>query len=114
MERHTWRFSVGLLLVAGCVAQTVHPPRALTWQETEEEFRKNNPTLLAGQQTIDEARADEITAYLRPNPDFTFSADGTQIAPHRGVWQPFAGTCVTPSVSYLHGLDHKRELRRAV
>ena len=114
MQRHTWRLSVGLLLAAGCAAQTAHPPRALTWQEAEEEFQKNNPTLLAGQQTIDEARADEITAYLRPNPDFTFSADGTQIAPHRGIWQPFAGTFFTPSVSYLHERDHKRELRLAV
>lgn len=114
MQRHTWRLSVGLLLAAGCAAQTAHPSRALTWQEAEEEFQKNNPTLLAGQQTIDEARADEITAYLRPNPDFTFSADGTQIAPHRGIWQPFAGTFFTPSVSYLHERDHKRELRLAV
>lgn len=114
MQRHTWRLSIGLLFAAGCAAQTAHPPRALTWQETEEEFRKNNPTLLAGQQTIAEARADEITAYLRPNPDLTLSTDGTQIAPHRGIWQPFAGTFFTPSVSYLHERDHKRELRLAV
>src|SRR5579884_1791004 len=111
MQRHTWRLSVGLLLAAGCAAQTAHPSRALTWQEAEEEFQKNNPTLLAGQQTIDEARADEITAYLRPNPDFTFSTDGTQLAPYNGVYRPFAGTQYGPAISYLHERQHKRELR---
>jgi cobalt-zinc-cadmium efflux system outer membrane protein len=95
------------------VAQTANPPQALTWQETEARFRANNPTLLAGQVTIDESRADEITAYLRPNPDFTFSADGTQITPYGGVWRPFSGTFISPQVSYLHERDHKRELRLA-
>jgi cobalt-zinc-cadmium efflux system outer membrane protein len=95
------------------MAQTATPTRVLTWQETEDVFRANNPTLLAGKETIDESRADEITAYLRPNPDFTMSADGTQIAPHLGVWQPFGGTFWSPSISYLHERGHKRELRLA-
>jgi cobalt-zinc-cadmium efflux system outer membrane protein len=56
-------------------------------------------------------RAEEITAYLRPNPQFTASADGTQIAPHDGAWQPFKGTDVVPTLSYLHEREHKRELR---
>ena len=56
-------------------------------------------------------KAEEITANLRPNPTFTTTVDGTQIAPHDGVWQPLAGTFVEPSVSYLHERDHKRELR---
>jgi cobalt-zinc-cadmium efflux system outer membrane protein len=114
MRRHSWRLCTGLLIATGCLAQTATPTRVLTWQETENVFRANNPTLLAGKETIDESRADEITAYLRPNPDFTFSADGTQIAPHQGVWQPFAGTFWSPDVSYLHERDHKRELRLAV
>jgi cobalt-zinc-cadmium efflux system outer membrane protein len=53
----------------------------------------------------------EITAYLRPNPQFTFSTDGTQLARHNGVWQPLAGTQYQPNVSYLHEREHKRELR---
>jgi cobalt-zinc-cadmium efflux system outer membrane protein len=56
-------------------------------------------------------RAEEITAYLRPNPQFTGTVDGTQIAPNQGVWKPLAGTFVSPGVSYLHERDHKRELR---
>ncbi|MBV9404462.1 MAG: hypothetical protein JO211_03890, partial [Acidobacteriaceae bacterium] len=111
MRRLNWRLYIGLLFAAGCLAQTSTSPRALTWQETEERFRANNPTLLAGKANIDEARADEITAYLRPNPDFTFSTDGTQIAPYEGVWRPFAGTLFVTSFSYLHERRHKRELR---
>jgi cobalt-zinc-cadmium efflux system outer membrane protein len=112
MQRRIWRLSIGLLFAAGCWAQA-GTPRALTWQETQERFRANNPTLLAGQVTIDESRADEITAYLRPNPDFTLTTDGTQISPSQGVWRPFAGTLFTPCLSYLHERQHKRELRLA-
>ncbi len=61
---------------------------------------------------VDEMRAEEITAYLRPNPQLSVTADGTQIAPHNGVWEPLAGTFVVPGVSYLHERDHKRELRQ--
>jgi cobalt-zinc-cadmium efflux system outer membrane protein len=111
MRRLHWRLCSGLLLAAGCLAQTATSPRALTWQETVTRFKANNPTLLAGQFNIDESRADEITAYLRPNPDFTASTDGYQIYPHEGVWRPFSGVFFSPGFSYLHERDHKRELR---
>ncbi len=111
MQRLNWRMSIGLLLAVGCAAQLATSPQALTWRETQERFRTNNPTLLAGKVNVDESRADEITAYLRPNPDFTLSTDGTQITPYRGIWQPFAGTFVSPNISYLHERQHKRELR---
>src|ERR1035438_7271989 len=56
-------------------------------------------------------KSAEITAFLRPNPQFTLSADGTQIARHNGVWQPLTGTQYQPNVSYLHERQRKRELR---
>jgi len=62
-------------------------------------------------QLFNESRADEITAYLRPNPDLTLLVDGTQISPSAGIWRPFSGTLFSPSVSYLHERKHKRELR---
>ena len=62
MQRHNWRLYIDLLFVSGCLAQTATPPQALTWQEIQNRFRANNPTLLAWKATIDEARADEITA----------------------------------------------------
>src|SRR5579875_2994188 len=114
MERRFKRLSIGLLLATGCMAQSTTQSRTLTWQEAQQEFKVNNPQLLAGQVTIDESRADEITAYLRPNPDFTVSTDGTQIAKHDGIFRPFSGTFVSPEISYLHERQHKRELRLAV
>jgi cobalt-zinc-cadmium efflux system outer membrane protein len=99
--------SVMLLLGAGvCSAQ-----QALTWDQIRSKFEANNPALKADALSVDEMHASEITAFLRPNPQFTIAADGTQIAPHNGVWQPFAGTDVVPTLSYLHERDHKRELR---
>jgi outer membrane protein, heavy metal efflux system len=92
----------------GAAAQTRSP---MTWEQVRQRFQQNNPTLLAGELNIDESRAQEITAYLRPNPDFTQSSDGTQIIPNNGVWQPFAGTQFTSAIGYLHERQHKRELR---
>jgi cobalt-zinc-cadmium efflux system outer membrane protein len=97
---------VAALLAHSCLAQ-----KALTWQEVRDKFDKANPSLLAGQIGIDESRASEITAYLRPNPGLTLSEDGTQLAPYRGVWQPLTGTALTANFSYLHERQHKRELR---
>lgn len=85
--------------------------RAYTWQELRDKFLAASPTLAAGRIGISESRAQEITAFLRPNPDFTFGEDGTQLAPSQGVWRPFSGTQFTTSFSYLHERRHKRELR---
>jgi outer membrane protein, heavy metal efflux system len=98
--------SVCLVLPAGAVAQN-----PLSWQDVRDKFEASNPTLRAGQIGIDESRAQEITAFLRPNPSFTLTADGTQIAPRSGIWRPLAGTYETPGISYLHERQHKRELR---
>ncbi len=85
---------------------------SFTWQEVRDRFQTNNPTLRAAAISIDESRAQEITAYLRPNPDFSELVDGTQIAPHEGIWQPLSGTLFQSTLSYLHERQHKRELRR--
>ncbi len=85
--------------------------QALTWDQVKAKFEATNPALRADADSVDEMRAEEITAYLRPNPTFTATADGTQIAPNHGIWQPMAGTWVQPNFSYLHERDHKRELR---
>lgn len=112
MERHIWRICLGLLsTAAGLLAQTATPPHALSWQETQAKFKANNPALAAGQVTIDESRADEVSAYLRPNPNLNLSID--QITPYPGdhgfrpIWQLFP----SGSLDYLHERQHKRELR---
>ncbi len=98
-------------LLAQTAPQPAPAPAVWTWDTVKNNFELNNITLLASRLNIDELKAQEITAHLRPNPDFTFSADGTQIAPSHGVWQPFAGTFISPGVSYLFERRGKRGLR---
>ncbi len=102
-----WRLLVTIVLTRNVLAQT-----AFTWQQVKEKFEATNPTLKAAQASIDESRASEITAYLRPNPDFTEATDGTQISRYQGVWRPLAGTQFSSAISYLHERRSKRELRR--
>ena len=85
--------------------------QALTWDQVKAKFEISNPALKADALNVDETQAAEITAFLRPNPQYTLLTDGTQLLPHNGVWQPLAGTEIQNSVSYLHERDHKRELR---
>jgi cobalt-zinc-cadmium efflux system outer membrane protein len=103
-----WPVLTLALLVAssGACAQ-----QALTWDQVKARFEASNPALKADADNVDEMKAEEITAFLRPNPQFSLLADGTQIASHDGAWTPFKGTYEEPSVSYLHERDHKRELR---
>lgn len=101
-----------LILSAQLYSQNAAPPVQIwSWEQVKDEFRLQNTTLLASKLNIDELKAQEITAHLRPNPDFTLTADGTQITPSHGVWQPFAGTFVSPGVSYLFERRNKRGLR---
>src|ERR1700674_4093073 len=109
MQKTPWRCSALFLLLG--LALEAGAQQALTWEQVRNRFEKSNPTLLADRLNVDESKAQEITAFLRPNPDFTLTADGTQIAPQKGVWRPFAGTFETPGISYLHERRHKRELR---
>jgi outer membrane protein, heavy metal efflux system len=103
-----WYGSVALLF-AFC--RNASGQDAWTWQKVQERFEANNPTLLADKLSIGESQAQEITAFLRPNPTFTLLADGTQVAPDRGVWRPVRGTFESPGISYLHERQRKRELR---
>jgi cobalt-zinc-cadmium efflux system outer membrane protein len=97
---------VGLMQIAA-FGQT-----AFTWQQIVQKFEATNPTMKANQLNIDESRAAEITAYLRPNPDFSVSADGFQVHSNNGIYRPLSGVVIVPGISYLHEREHKRELRR--
>ena len=90
----------------------VHGQTGLSWDQVKTKFESANPTLRADAINVDEMKAEEIMAYLRPNPQFTISSDGTQVAPHSGVWQPTKGTQLVNTFSYLHEREHKRELRQ--
>jgi outer membrane protein, heavy metal efflux system len=112
VHRQNWRVYCGFLLAAECLAQSVSPPRAITWREAQDRFRANNPTLAAGQVAVDEARAEETTAFLRPNPNLTLGWD--QLTPfNTNPYRPVAQSYLFWSVDYLHEREHKRELRLA-
>ena len=102
-----WFCALGIALLG----VTASAQQALTWDQVKTKFEAVNPALKADADNVDEMRAEEITAFLRPNPQFTISVDGNQVAPKNGVWTPFKGTTEQPNFSYLHERKHKRELR---
>ncbi|MGB7760121.1 MAG: TolC family protein, partial [Bryobacteraceae bacterium] len=68
------------------------------------------PNLRAGVLNIQESKAEEITAFLRPNPNLTAGLDQLQpfnINPYR----PLAYALPLVAFDYLHERQHKRELR---
>lgn len=110
MQRFIRRLSCGMLFGA-ILAGNVFAQQALTWQEIRARFEAANPSLRAGQIGIDESRANEITAYLRPNPNFSVIADQIDpfsSGPHHST---FGFLLSVAAVSYLHERQHKRELR---
>jgi cobalt-zinc-cadmium efflux system outer membrane protein len=101
-----------LLLTSACLAAaSASGQAAFSWEQIKARFESANPVLQADSVNVDEMKAEEITAYLRPNPQYTLSSDGTQLAPHNGAWQPTKGTQVQNVFSYLHERQRKRELR---
>jgi cobalt-zinc-cadmium efflux system outer membrane protein len=109
MSKTRWRCSALLLLLGWGVKAGAQ--QALTWEQVRNRFENNNPTLQAGQFSISESKAQEITAYLRPNPNFTATADQIDPFPGGPPHGPFAYFLPVASVNYLHERQHKRELR---
>src|SRR5262245_29601730 len=106
-----WRTCLGCVLVA-CVTTTAAaqaPQTALTWQEIRDRFRAANPLLRAGLIGIDESKAAEVTAHLRPNPQWSLALD--QVG-NTQQGNPFSASSLYTSFSYLHERQQKRELRR--
>ncbi len=99
-----------VLLIAGCLSHSLFAQQPLTWQQIRERFEATNPTLQAARIGIEESRTQEVTAYLRPNPSFTFTFDQIQ-AFTPNPYRPFAFALPFYSASYLHERRHKRELR---
>ncbi len=116
-QRKLWLLLVMVLGATTSYAQgpvpspAPQPVQNWTWDQVKDRFEMSNTTLQAARLNIDELKAQEITAHLRPNPDVTLSADGTQVTPSNGVWTPFTGTFVSPGVAYLFERRNKRGLR---
>jgi outer membrane protein, heavy metal efflux system len=102
---------VCLVLLTVGAASRAQGQKVMTWEEVRAEFEANNPTLQAGKLGIEESKADEISAYLRPNPNFTALLD--QIDPFTtNPSRPLAMALPSGTVTYLHERRHKRELRK--
>jgi cobalt-zinc-cadmium efflux system outer membrane protein len=110
------------LFIATALAKNGFAQKAMTWQEVRDKFEAANPTLQAGQIGIDESRAQEITAYLRPNPTaslltdqlypfYTDAFSGTKGTAANIGYRPFENSLVEGTLAYLHERQHKRELR---
>ncbi|MGD0230968.1 MAG: TolC family protein [Syntrophorhabdales bacterium] len=80
----------------------------LTWQQVRAKFIATNPTLLAGRLGIEESKAEEITANLRPNPQFTAATD--YIHPFKS-YGALEDAQPSVSVGYLIERMNKRGLR---
>jgi hypothetical protein len=89
IQRCFW-FSVLVFGVAASLsAQTPvpQPAQSWTWENVKDRFEQNNPTLMADKLNIDESKAQEITAHLRPNPQLGLLSD--QITPL--IWERSTG-----------------------
>src|SRR5262249_26537871 len=102
------RFIMGALLAVS-VPIDARGQTPLTWPEVRSRFQSTNPTLQAGRIGVDESKAVEITAFLRPNPQWTMTFDQIGNTDQGTI---FAASTLGTSVSYLHERDGKRELRR--
>lgn len=109
--RLTGRVWLTMALACAAPLRPAYAQKPLSWDQLKEQFEATNPALRAARIGVNKSRAAEITAYLRPNPDFTLSSDGTQISSYAGHWQPFTGTQISSALSYLVERQGKRELR---
>ena len=98
-----------LVLTLHCLTQTLLAQQSFTWQEIRGKFESTNPALRASQIGIEESKAAEITAFLRPNPQQSLIVD--QIG-NTASGTVFSASTVTTVFSYLHERQRKRELRR--
>jgi cobalt-zinc-cadmium efflux system outer membrane protein len=99
----------GLLLIVFPLCLRSWAQEPWTWEKVREQFETNNPTLRAGRLQVDEAKADEVTANLRPNPQLSVVLDQftvfnpSVLSANNAQW--------TPTVTQLIERQSKRHLR---
>ncbi len=105
------RLPSGCALALFSVCALAQTDTLLTWEQVRQRFEEHNPTLQAARLNIEESKAEEITAFLRPNPGLSLTVD--QIDPFNGgpPHGTFGSLLAAGSASYLHERQHKRELR---
>ena len=108
--------AVAVLLALGPVS--IAAQQGLTWDQVKARFETSNPVLKADADNVAEMKAQEITAYLRPNPQLSMTLDQTYpFGKHYdpdipgSAYRPLSDALTTGNISYLHEREHKRELR---
>ena len=109
---HNAPLACGACAIVAWMPTVALAQKTLTWEEAKREFEAANPTLRAARIGIQESRADEITAFLRPNPDLTVSVDQFSPLSPDTPYRPFTDAQPFIAGSYLIERRHKRELRR--
>jgi cobalt-zinc-cadmium efflux system outer membrane protein len=95
-----------------CLASVVNAQTSLSWEGVKDLFRKNNPSHLAGELTVREFQANELTAGLRPNPVFTSTEDQNNVF-STNPYRPLGASQWTQAVAQLIERRDKRRLRTA-
>ena len=97
---------------------SVAAQQSLTWNQLKARFEASNPVLKTDADNVAEIKAEEITAYLRPNPQLSMTLDqtypfGKHYDPNipGSAYRPLSDALTTGNISYLHEREHKRELR---
>lgn len=109
MARLSWRALI-LSLPLTLLVSLGSAQNPLSWDEVRAQFLKNNPSLAAGATNIEESRADEITANLRPNPSLSLTIDQWDFF-STNPYRPFAASQSIISYSQEIERRHKRQLR---
>lgn len=76
-------FALVMIAAVGTAARAQQP--SFTWEQVRDMFLSTNPTLRAQAQSIQSSRASEITAGLRPNPQFQNDTTSATL----GIYQEF-------------------------
>jgi len=116
-ERRSSTLALALAATLGAAvsAQTPAPMPRLTMDDAVRLALERNQTLRAQRLTIDESKADEITAGLKPNPSLSLGVDGLAVFSPSQIDFGF----LSDSAQYSAGLDYlferggKREKRIA-
>lgn len=93
-------------------------PKGLSWNDVKRIFEAQNPILRADAINVQEMKAEEVTADLRPNPNASLSVDQTYpLGPHYDpnvlgtYYRPLTDALTEGTITYLHERDGKRGLR---
>jgi cobalt-zinc-cadmium efflux system outer membrane protein len=77
--------SAKFVVIAACLSAAAQGQQSFTWEQLRDKFLSTNPTLRAQAQSVESNRASEITAALRPNPQFQNDTTSATL----GIYQEF-------------------------